>query len=223
MKFLILPLLVTLSLCLSTPQTAIAGEHHIGLAKLIDGDTIDIDGKRIRLDGIDTPETGQRCIDERGESYLCGKRATDELRRLIRGQPVVCIGKEHDEYERLIAYCTAGDLELNREMVRLGWAVAFEKYNDIFLPEHIEARKAARGIWRGTFQMPHELRAERWKIEAQVAPEGCPIKGNIRKDRIYHMPWSRNYAATHINTAKGERWFCSEAEAIAAGWRAPYR
>lgn len=219
---------VLLGLGLASP--AVADERHAGLARLIDGDTIEIDEQRIRLNGIDTPEPAQRCTGSNGKSYRCGKRATDALNQLIRGRPVVCIGNARDGYDRLIAECSvdagsAGPLSLNREMVRLGWAVAFEKFTDVYLPEQLEAAKEARGIWRGPFQLPHEFRAERWKITQQKSPDGCPIKGNINAKgvRIYHTPWSQYYPRTKIDLSKGERWFCDEAEAIKAGWRAPYR
>ena len=67
------------------------------------------------------------------------------------------------------------------------------------------------------------FRHKRWEVAAQKAPQGCPIKGNISENgRIYHVPWSRDYAKTRIDTAKGERWFCSEKEALEAGWRPPH-
>jgi hypothetical protein len=109
-------------------------------------------------------------------------------------------------------------------MVRRGWAVAFQKYTDAYLAEELDAAKAGRGLWRGTFERPTAFRAAVWAASEQQSPDGCPIKGNISKrGKIYHAPWSRSYARTRINPARGERWFCSEAEAIAAGWRAPLR
>jgi len=69
---------------------------------------------------------------------------------------------------------------------------------------------------------PWEFRAKRWEVAVQVAPEGCPIKGNIgRNGKVYHPPWSPWYKRTSISTKNGERWFCSEKEAIEAGWRPP--
>ena len=82
------------------------------------------------------------------------------------------------------------------------------------------AQAEKRGIWQGPAQPAWEFRTQKWSVASKRAPEGCPIKGNISDNgRIYHTPWSKWYARTKINTAKGERWFCDEAEAIAAGWR----
>jgi hypothetical protein len=90
-----------------------------------------------------------------------------------------------------------------------------------------EAAKAAgRGLWQTTFEGPWVYRSQRWEAAAQEAPEGCPIKGNINREgeRIYHTPWgSQWYERTKITEMSGERWFCDEAEALAAGWRAPLR
>ena len=200
----------------------------VGRARLVDGDTIEVAGQSVRLHGIDAPETGQSCDDWNGTPYSCGALATETLRDLIAGGEVACEGDEHDRYGRLIAICRtgglAGGLDLNREMVRLGMAVAYEEYSDDYLPEQIEAFKAGRGLWGGRFDRPAAVRAAKWRTAQGSAPEGCPIKGNIsRAGRIYHAPWSEWYDRTRIDTMRGERWFCSEDEAIRAGWRAPYR
>ena len=109
--------------------------------------------------------------------------------------------------------------DINAEMVRLGFAWAFTKYSTSYVEEEEMARSAKRGIWRAKTEPAWEYRAEKWAATEQEAPEGCAIKGNITKTgRIYHMPWSPWYSKVRIDEAKGERWFCSEAQA--AGWRA---
>ena len=87
-----------------------------------------------------------------------------------------------------------------------------------------QAKASRLGVWQGEARPPWEWRAERWQsAESQssgTAPEGCVIKGNIsRGDKVYHMPWSPWYGKTRIDTSRGERWFCTEADAAKAGFR----
>jgi len=95
------------------------------------------------------------------------------------------------------------------------------------VPEEQAARAKRLGIWAAKdVQAPWEYRQSRWDVAAQTAPDGCPIKGNISRsgEKIYHVPWNGQfYDRTKIDTSKGERWFCSEADAIAAGWRVSLR
>lgn len=215
-----------LVMCLQAPSAH--AETIAGVAKLLDGDTISIQEQRVRLLHIDAPETDQVCQDDRARAYLCGKDAADYLRKLMRGQKITCVGSEYDRYDRLLAVCRTSRVELNREMVRAGLAVRYDPEAPDYLKEELAAAKAPRGIWRGSFTLPKDHRAARWQAAKQAAPSGCPIKGNIStrngvEVRIYHTPWSRYYDKTRINTRKGERWFCSESEALTAGWRAPYR
>ena len=100
-------------------------------------------------------------------------------------------------------------------MVEQGMAWAFLKFSDEYEAAQSRAKRAKRGIWRGPAEPAWEFRETRWTKAAQTAPEGCPIKGNISPNgKIYHTPWSPWYSRTRINTTKGERWFCDEAEAI---------
>lgn len=189
---------------------------------MLDGDTLEMDGIIYRLNGIDAPEHGQRC-----GNWDCGSAATRELAELVANATVSCEPIETDAYGRIIATCRADGRDLSAEMIDKGLAWAFVRYSDAYAPEELVSREKAEGVFAGAHMPPWEFRARRWKrAEAaeQDAPPGCPIKGNISRnggDRIYHMPWSPWYERTYINTAKGERWFCDEAEAIAAGWRAP--
>ena len=191
----------------------------------MDGDTISIDTNVIRLHGIDAPENGQDCKKANGKKYNCGAKAENKLKELAAGE-VTCTGSARDNFDRLIAVCTNGETEINSSMVLSGWAVAYRKFSNDYITEEDEAKGAERGLWAGQFESPSEFRSNKWATAIQSAPDSeCPIKGNInsKKVRIYHAPWSRSYNRTKINTAKGERWFCSEAEALAAGWRAPLR
>lgn len=195
-----------------------------GEVRLTDGDTLVIDGQIIRLEGIDAFENGQNCT-RNGKSFNCGAAAENALRDLVDG-PVQCSGDEFDDYGRLLARCSVNDLDLGEELVRRGYALAYRRYSDAYISVEQEAERAGSGVWAGAFVAPWTYRNARWTAGGESAPDPkCPIKGNINRkgDRIYHAPWSRSYDRTKINTAKGERWFCSENEAIDAGWRAPFR
>jgi endonuclease YncB( thermonuclease family) len=188
---------------------------------VIDGDTIVVDKKTFRINGIDAPEAGQKCTSERGRQWGCGDAATNVLYELTRLGDVRCERIETDKYGRFVGTCFAGDVDLGQAMVERGMAWAFVRYSDVYAPSERIAKRAKIGIWRGPSVPAWEYRSKRWKTATNTAPKGCAIKGNISSGgKIYHTPWSKWYAKTGINTAKGERWFCNEAEAVAAGWRA---
>lgn len=190
--------------------------------QIIDGDTLDVNGTRYRINGIDAPEAGQTCKTERGKNWACGDAATNALYDLTNGKSVRCKTLATDGYGRKIARCTAGGTDLAKAMVEQGMAWAFLKFSDEYEPAQNKAKSAKRGIWRGPSEPAWIYRETKWSTAASKAPNGCPIKGNISSNgKIYHPPWSPWYNRTKINTAKGERWFCNEADAIKAGWRAP--
>ncbi|PLS22361.1 thermonuclease family protein [Neptunicoccus cionae] len=202
--------------CLSAPVAA-------DTLRIVDGDTLDLGGIRYRINGIDAPEAGQKCKAGSGKDWACGTAATERLFALTRGKTVTCQELATDGYGRIVARCYAGSTDLAREMVAQGMAWAFLKFSDEY--EAVQDRAKARrlGIWQAESQTPWDYRAARWEVAAQKAPDGCAIKGNISaKGKIYHAPWSPWYNRTKISLSKGERWFCDEAEAVAAGWRAPY-
>ena len=190
--------------------------------RIVDGDTIEIGQTTYRLFGIDAPEHGQKCAKRGGGSWQCGKAATEYLQHLAAGGQVRCDDRGQDKYGRTIGVCSVGNKDLNEQMVASGHAWAFLRYADDYAAAENVARGKRIGIWQAATQPAWDYRADRWARASDQAPNGCPIKGNISKNgMIYHTPWSPFYTRTKINTAKGERWFCSEDEAVAAGWRAP--
>lgn len=194
-----------------------------GIAEIVDGDTLTLGGQAIRLHGIDAPEAGQRCQRASGTEWRCGREAINHLASLAEGRTLVCRGDTFDDFDRLIGTCTADGADVSAQMVRDGMAWAFVRFSQDYVAEEAEARAAGRGIWRGPAQPAWDFRAARWQVAEQESPTGCPIKGNISDNgQIYHAPWSPWYSRTSINEARGERWFCSEREALDAGWRAPY-
>jgi endonuclease YncB( thermonuclease family) len=190
--------------------------------RVVDGDTLSIDGVHYRLHGIDAPEAGQRCTDRSGGKWRCGDEATRHLEDLIGSTVPVCDNRGTDEYDRIIAVCMVGGQDLNKTMVLDGYAWAFRRYSEDYAGDEDLASQRGLEIWQASTQTAWDYRAAKWEVAAQEAPEGCPIKGNISgSGRIYHAPWSPWYAKTKVSVEKGERWFCSEREALDAGWRAP--
>lgn len=129
-----------------------------GSVTVIDGDSLREGKTEIRLYGIDAPEYRQTCSDQNGVSYACGKRAADELRQLLRTGQTTCKSFEIDRYGRSVATCQSGALNLNSEMVRRGWAVAFVQFGVDYVLIEKEARAAKRGLWAGKFEEPATYR-----------------------------------------------------------------
>jgi endonuclease YncB( thermonuclease family) len=191
-----------------------------GVARVLDGDTLDVAGQRVRLEGIDAPEMGQQCGGRWLLSWRCGAAAATALEKLIANHEVACRSMGSDKYGRLLGLCSAAGRDLNAEMVRAGMAWAFVKYSARYVDVEAEARSARVGVWQGDADPPWIWRERRWASAEETAPQGCAIKGNISdKGHIYHMPWSPWYNRVKVDPARGERWFCSETEATAAGWR----
>ena len=202
-----------LAFCAALSAVSVAAQ-----VRVVDGDTLEIDGTVYRLNGIDAPEHGQKC-----GAWACGREATEALAALVDNKTVTCSGTDLDTYGRVIATCFADQVDLGESLVTSGHAWAFLRYADTYARTQEKAKSLGLGVWSGDYETPWDFRAARWQSSAETAPKGCPIKGNISKNgRIYHAPWSPWYSRTRINESKGERWFCNEAEAIAAGWRAPY-
>jgi endonuclease YncB( thermonuclease family) len=192
-----------------------------GPASIVDGDTLDIGGQRVRLDGIDAPESAQTCSKRWAGSWDCGKAATRALGALINGHHVSCRSSGTDKYGRMLGVCSVEGTELNAALVRAGMAWAFVKYSTAYVAAEKQAKAAQAGVWQADTEAPWLFREKRWQVAEQAAPSGCAIKGNVTGNgQIYHMPWSPWYHKVKVEAARGERWFCSEAEAQKAGWRA---
>ena len=199
----------------SDPVVTIAGE-----ARVVDGDTIDIEGRRIPLEGIDAPETAQTCTTSTGGTWACGRAASKALQALLATADVACDSRGNDKYGRILGVCYADGRDINAAMVKSGFAWAFVKYSVTYVAQEAEARAAHAGVWQGAAQAPWDFRHKGWQVAEAIAPKGCAIKGNVSNNgRIYHMPWSPWYDRVSIDETRSERCFCSEADAQAAGWR----
>lgn len=127
--------------------------------RVIDGDTIVIGRRHIRIFGMDAPETAQQC-DVDGRDVACGIIATRQLVAMIGNADVVCTPHDQDIYGRTVAVCRVGNRDLGRAMVVAGWAVAFRRYSAVYLAEENDARVHRRGMWQGYFQPP-----EQWRLD----------------------------------------------------------
>ena len=163
-----------------------------GLARVVDGDTLDVERVRVRLHGIDAPESAQRCRAS-GRLWPCGQEATRALARRIGGRPVACEERDRDRYGRVVAVCTVAGRDLNRWMVAEGWAFAYRRYSRAYVAAESRARAARRGIWRGEAVAPWDWRRGK-RLSGSGAPAarrdggGCRIKGNIGRNGKSRLP-----------------------------------
>ena len=134
--------------------------------RVIDGDTLNVHGTKTRLWGIDAPEGKQSCQRD-GVAWLCGQEAAKALRELIEGEGVRCTEKDRDRYNRSVAVCFIGGLEINAWMVEWGWAFDYPDYSHgAYADEQEAARRAVSGLWVGEFEMPWE-----WRKRMREAPK----------------------------------------------------
>jgi endonuclease YncB( thermonuclease family) len=217
-----------------------------GVPRIVDGDTLAIGPTKVRLQGIDAPETDQLCLNANGIHWTCGIDARDQLAVHIGGREIKCSSSGTDAYRRTLATCYFGDEDLNAWMVQEGWALAYVKYSKAYVHAEEDARTHQRGMWKGAFIAPWDWRHKNNKtvilgaysvpIDAQKlllgpsATEGapspeCTIKGNISRngERIYHIQNQIFYARIRMDIGGGKRWFCTPEEAEAAGWRRALR
>jgi endonuclease YncB( thermonuclease family) len=154
-------------LAIATGSNLPAFADVIGQAQVIDGDTLQVAGERVRLHGIDAPESRQACSLS-GVGWPCGQNAARVLTGVTNGQVVTCRGDKHDRYGRLIAVCYIGTDDLNARMVRDGWALAYRRYASDYVPQETEARAAGSGIWQGQFVEPWK-----WRRQSRAEPDAA--------------------------------------------------
>lgn len=145
-----------------------------GQASVIDGDTIEIHGTRVRLYGIDAPEHDQLCRDAHGGLYRCGQVAANALGAFIGRQTVACVEVDRDRYGRSVAVCSVGKVDLGDWLVRSGLAVDWPRYSKgDYAPAEAEARGRHSGIWSGRFVEPWRYRR---CIGAGGRPNVCSVE-----------------------------------------------
>ena len=125
---------------------------------VVDGDSLFIGDREIRLSGIDAPEYRQTCYDSSGKIYPCGKQSAQALRNMIKKRHIKCKMIVKDRYNREVSVCRSGNINLNKQMVKDGWAVAYTRYTKAYKEAEKEAKIHKRGIWQGRFLMPEYYR-----------------------------------------------------------------
>jgi endonuclease YncB( thermonuclease family) len=213
-----------------------------GVPRIRDGDQVQIGSTRIRLNGIDAPSVDQLCLNNSGERWTCGVAARDELVKHVDNKTWVCHVLRTDRRGRQNARCEVDGEDIQKWMVKSGWAMAFVRQSHDYDADEKAAREAKAGMWQGAFIAPWDWRVRNKKTvilgaakppdnanaillasaSGSVAPSpDCTIKGNVNGagECIYHTPKSRWYARIEMKISKGTRWFCSVEDAEAAGCR----
>lgn len=130
-----------------------------GFARVIDGDTLDVSGVRIRLHGIDAFEADQSCRRQ-NLAWACGAAAANHLRTLAQGRRVMCEVRDTDQYGREVAVCAVAGRDLGRTMVSDGLAVAYHRYSMAYAGDELAARRRRDGAWEGSFDRPEQWRRQ---------------------------------------------------------------
>jgi endonuclease YncB( thermonuclease family) len=138
-------------------RTGLLAPDH-GVYTAIDGDSLRNGDSDIRLYGIDAPELHQHCRDAHGRDYPCGHEARRALADLVADRELSCVVEDTDRYGRSVAQCAAGDIDINAEMVRQGWAIAFRRHSLDYVSFEAAARREKLGLWRGSFEDPSAWR-----------------------------------------------------------------
>ena len=233
--------LLFIALLVTMPAAAQAADI-VGVPKFRDADQVVIGTTRVRLAGIDAPALDQLCLNPKGERWTCGAAARDALIKYSGDKSWTCTPVRTDRFGRTVARCLIDGEDVQKWMVRNGWALAYVQYSKTYEADEKEARDAKAGLWAGAFIAPWDwrVRNKTTKIlgavkapdtanaillasaSGPVAPSPtCTIKGNVNRSGvcIFHQPTSRWYAKITMRVSKGTRWFCSVEEAIAAGCR----
>jgi endonuclease YncB( thermonuclease family) len=228
-----------------------AGQSSAATAIVRDGGTLQIGNATYRLDGIDAPAFDQLCIDEHADVWTCGVEARDQLAKLTGGKQVRCddLGVDPTYKKRRLGACgIEGEAtSLSQMIIRSGFGLNVEaSASGRFQADQARAKEDRQGLWKGCFIAPHEFRAgkkdsaliggacrsdrDREIREALfpddlVMPAGCNIKGKYAVRArvtgnlgIYHLQACRSYPGL----GNPDRWFCSEDDAQAAGFRRAY-
>ena len=197
-----------------------------GKATVLSGDMFRLNGAVYKLAGVKSPDPQQVCERDAGaKKWKCGQSALSALEKFVGGRTVRCVGyRPADPVGQIEAKCEVAGKDVAEAQVRGGHVFATSQLLGGYSGLEQEARTQGRGIWSSKIERPVDYRARIWEMAKRAAPDGCPIKGQMTNSgKTYVLPWSPEYSRTAIKTTKGDRWFCSEDEALSAGWKAAGR
>jgi endonuclease YncB( thermonuclease family) len=226
---------VVATVAATQPPTAMAQEDAAvpgdGI-RVIDGDTLQIDGHLVQLYGIDAPELGQLC-DRGDDLWECGRESALYLQKRVsfEGPPIRCSSWEGEskskvDAEIVVGVCQIGPKDVGLTMVNNGYAVALPDSFPDYQRAEAQAREAKLGLWQTDFVLPWEWREGRGpEIRASDWARNCIIKGvpGPADERTYYVPTDEKYAEVSVDPGGHGRMFCSDEEARAAGWTRPAR
>jgi endonuclease YncB( thermonuclease family) len=179
-----------------------------GIATVTDGDTLSLRGTKIRLHGVDAPESGQLCLNSSGARYRCGAQSANRLAARITNRTITCQTRDRDRYGRLVAVCRLGSEDLNAWLVSSGLAVAYRQYSRDYAGHEAQAKAAKRGLWAGTFQMPWEYRRSPSALPtagtARVTPPPVPRPAPSAAEEPYYPNCAAARAAGAAPILRGE-------------------
>jgi len=196
-----------------------------GRASVIAADILRIGDRKVRLDGIEPPDANQRCLRAGarpgGRTWTCGQDAREAMQRLVHGQTVTCTVGAKDKSGAASGRCRVKDADLGEMLVKAGYVFADAGLMAPYRGAEDAAKAAKAGLWSSPEpERPAIWRDRLWAAAKREAPDGCPIKGRVQgEERVYLLPWESNYTRVRVRKGRGERWFCTQDEAEAAGWR----
>jgi endonuclease YncB( thermonuclease family) len=195
----------------------------VGRASVVAGDLLKVAGTTVRLSDIEAPERAQICGKDSAK-WRCADAAQSALLKVVSGPSVRCRLSGTDKAGTPRGHCSIETVDINAELVRQGFVFADGGASSRYASQEADARNAKLGIWIGDAQRPAEFRAKAWEEAKRRAPDGCPIKGQVTgAERVYVLPGTPSYDRLRVLTARGDRWFCSEQDAAAAGFKASQR
>lgn len=146
-----------------------------GVARVVNGDTLELNGHYFKIYAVDAPEPNQTCADAKGRSYYCGKEAARWLKSWISGYEIECHVLEQDKRGNMVGTCALGQYDIGAALVNAGWAVAYGKVSGIYEPYERQAQQNGRGLWQGQFYKPwdwREIQSKKPKIKV-IQPKGA--------------------------------------------------